>query len=182
MKQKEWTTLDRTRWGPGEWDAEPDKVQWFDERVGLPMLAVRHPELGHWCGYVGVAPGHPLHGAKYQDVDENFDVHGGITFSGKCQPGGGENHGICHVPEPGEPDDVWWFGFDCCHFNDLSPGLEATMREVEARTRSSLGFKLGVPHPGFTKWYKPLVYVKVECYRLGRQLVMYHVDGVDDAG
>jgi hypothetical protein len=29
---------------------------------------------------------------------------------------------ICHVPEPGRPDDVWWFGFDCAHAWDFSPG------------------------------------------------------------
>jgi len=25
---------------------------------------------------------------------------------------------ICHAPGEGEPDDVWWFGFDCAHSGD----------------------------------------------------------------
>lgn len=33
-------------------------------------------------------------------------VHGGLTYSDRC------HDDICHVPAPGEPDDVWWFGFD----------------------------------------------------------------------
>ena len=28
---------------------------------------------------------------------------------------------ICHVPEAGRPDHVWWFGFDCAHAGDRCP-------------------------------------------------------------
>jgi hypothetical protein len=28
---------------------------------------------------------------------------------------------ICHVPLAGRPDKVWWLGFDCSHYMDLSP-------------------------------------------------------------
>src|SRR5690606_18441494 len=28
---------------------------------------------------------------------------------------------VCHVADAGEPDHVWWFGFDCAHCDDLSP-------------------------------------------------------------
>lgn len=38
----------------------------------------------------------------------------------KCQA-----EGICHVPGAGEPDRVWWFGFDCSHSGDVSPGYES---------------------------------------------------------
>lgn len=70
--------------------------------------------MGAWCGYVAVPPGHALHGRGYDDPD--VDVHGGLTYADAC-------HGpICHVPKPGEPDDVWWFGFDCAHAWDMSPG------------------------------------------------------------
>jgi hypothetical protein len=73
--------------------------------------------LGNWCGYVAVPPGHPAHGKHYDNVD--VDAHGGLTFSGACE---GQ---ICHVPKPGEPDDVWWLGFDCAHGGDVVPGLAA---------------------------------------------------------
>lgn len=50
-----------------------------------------------------------------------FDVHGGLTFSRGCGHNDNPAEGICHVPGPGEPDDVWWFGFDCSHAGDLAP-------------------------------------------------------------
>lgn len=47
-------------------------------------------------------------------------VHGGLTFSNLCADGEPED-GICHTPESGRPANVWWFGFDCGHSNDLMP-------------------------------------------------------------
>lgn len=110
----EWK-VDRTGWPRGPWDGEPDKVQ-FRTEAGFPGLVVRN-RLGGLCGYVGVPKEHALHGVHYGDVDGRFDVHGGLTYSESCA-----GH-ICHVPEPGEPDDVWWFGFDCVHCYDLAPSM-----------------------------------------------------------
>lgn len=28
---------------------------------------------------------------------------------------------ICHIADPGEPNHVWWFGFDCAHSGDYTP-------------------------------------------------------------
>lgn len=33
--------------------------------------------------------------------------------------------GICHIPDEGESDHVWWFGFDCGHSGDICPGHKA---------------------------------------------------------
>jgi hypothetical protein len=68
-------------WAPGEWHSEPDKIQWADEATGLPCLIVRGP-VGALCGYVGVQPGHALHGKGYDDCD--VEAHGGLTFAGGC--------------------------------------------------------------------------------------------------
>jgi hypothetical protein len=57
-----------------------------------------------------------------------FDVHGGLTFSDGCDHGNDPSRGICHLPGPGEPDDVWWFGFDCAHAGDLCPKYERRMQ------------------------------------------------------
>lgn len=97
---------------PGPWHDEPDRVEF--EHEGFPCLLLRNSA---WCGYVGVPPGHPWHGKNYDDVrtaDGDWpSVHGGLTYSAAC-------HGrICHVPKPGETDDVWWLGFDCAHSGDL---------------------------------------------------------------
>ncbi|HYJ33795.1 MAG TPA: hypothetical protein VE326_11300 [Candidatus Binatia bacterium] len=104
----------------GPWDDEPDKAQWIDEATGLDCLIVRN-HFGALCGYVGVPPSHPWHGKDYDDVDAF--AHGGLTFAGACQEGAEDGPGICHVPEPGRPADVWWLGFDCGHYMDLSPGM-----------------------------------------------------------
>ena len=133
-------------WPAGPWDGEPDKVQWVDEATGLDCLIVRGP-MGALCGYVGVPPEHPFSGVHYNACateatcegdwgDERHDrhvspervltVHGGITFSDFCvESEKGEGHGICHVAEPGRPEKVFWFGFDCAHFSDVVPAMLA---------------------------------------------------------
>lgn len=105
--------VDRSKWPRGPWDDEPDR--WEERHLGFPVLAVRN-DLGAWCGYVGVPPGHPWHGRHYEYVD--VAIHGGLTYSDRCQRLGP----ICHVPRAGEPADVWWLGFDCLHVGDNRPG------------------------------------------------------------
>jgi len=159
METKEYRTIDRkaVQWPSGPWDSEPDKVQWPDEETSLPCLAVRHPHSGHWCGYVGVTEGHPFFGKGYNDVDVN--VHGGLTFARACNPKETEAEGICHLPGEGEPDHVWWFGFDCAHSGDRGP-----RDEYFSQTK---GYPF-TPSPNET--YKPLSYVKNECASLAKQL------------
>ncbi len=146
-----YTTVDKGEWGPGPWMDEPDKVQWRDEVTGLPCLAKRNPLAGNWCGYVGVEQGHPFFEVWYGDGPEDeVAVHGGLTFSAACQEGP-EATTICHVPEPGESDHVWWLGFDCGHAFDFAPGLGhqlASQREE----------------------YRSLDYVRGECASLAGQL------------
>lgn len=59
---------------------------------------------------------------------------------------------ICHVPEPGRPDNVWWFGFDCAHSGDLCPGYAGVLR-----THGD-------------EWYKDRRYVEGEVRELAAQL------------
>lgn len=108
---------DREGWAEGPWDHEPDLVEWRANATQFALLIVRGP-MGSLCGYVGLPPGHPLHGKSWEDFQTEHG-HGGLTYSGACR---GD---ICHVPAPGEPDDVWWLGFDCAHAWDVSPGLES---------------------------------------------------------
>ena len=208
--------IDKTGWQPGPWDDEPDKVQWPDEATGLPCLIVRGP-VGGLCGYVGVLPGHPLHGVDHSDCPkacgkewcdhrpEHFlEAHGGITFAGKCSEisrekwekwratllapkhqeearnypygdaaerlrewkEGLENYEawsarcharhICHIPAPGDPDDVWWFGFDCAHAGDICPKM------------SSYGIRSMSGDHG--EVYRDIAYVAAECAALAQQL------------
>ncbi|MGH9001500.1 MAG: hypothetical protein ACRDYV_00060 [Acidimicrobiia bacterium] len=162
-----WATHDKSGWGPGPWQAEPDKVHWTDPDTTLDCLAVRN-RFGAWCGYVGVPPGHPWHGRDYDDVPA--DVHYGLTYAATCQEGAAEGEGICHVPAPGRPVDVWWLGFDCAHAFDYSPALDAL------RQRATAGPALFDPDTaaaldrmGARTVYRDLGYVVAECTHLAAQ-------------
>jgi hypothetical protein len=123
MNVKMETFLDRKGYKSGPWDAEPDRAEWKDEATGLNCLAKRNSHSGHWCGYVGVSPGHPWYEKTNYDVHP--EVHGGLTCADHCQDDDRPMHQrICHVPDPGEPEHLWWFGFDCGHHGDVSPGYD----------------------------------------------------------
>lgn len=82
-----------------------------------------------------------------------IQVHGGLTFAGGCQEGADPSKHICHLPEEGEPDTVWWFGFDCGHSGDYLPGY------VSLLTHRDRG-----------EAYRDIPYVKAECADLAKQL------------
>lgn len=153
MQTIEYRTIDKTAWGDGPWLNEPDKKQWQDVETGLPCLAVRN-RSGAWCGYVGVPQTHPWHGYddRHELIVDTINVHGGLTFSSACAHGEDESQGICHRPDPGEPDNVWWFGFDCAHWNDLSPAYQ----------------QAGLPD---CAQYRTLLYVERQVSKLARQLL-----------
>ena len=108
------------------------------EEEGL-VIRCRRNRFKAWCGYVGVPEGHSLFGKGYSErvpvpsrgslkikdqspialmieamheddgcvsLDVFLDAPGGITYSGKNWPAA---------------DGLWYFGFDCSHYNDLSP-------------------------------------------------------------
>ena len=154
MKTIEYTkTMDRSKWGKGPWNDEPqDKIQWLDEASNLPCIAKRGP-LGAWCGYVGVPAGHSFYRMDYNDVDID-QPHGGLTYADFCMADVDEEHAICHVVEPGEPDDVWWLGFDCAHANDVIPGLDHHLQLYD-----------------IGRVYRTLDYVREECRQFAARLV-----------
>ena len=57
--------------------------------------------------------------SRLQAPDLVFDVHGGVTYSGKS-----DNYPV--------PSDLWWFGFDCAHAGDQSyGGRDGVMRDLD---------------------------------------------------
>ena len=156
METKQWTTMDKAAWGDGPWQSEPDKLQWEDPDTGLPCLIKRN-HGGALCGYVGIPEGHPWYRMDYDDTP--LHPHGGLTYASHCQDGP-EEATICHIPAPGEPDNVWWVGFDCAHVGDLSPSSESILRSV--------GFS---HHPGWpTETYRSLAYVQAECREMAEEI------------
>jgi len=157
----------------GPWTTEPGSLDW--EHAGLSCHIIRGP-VGALCGYVGVPRGHPLYGCKYSEpsaalakrlserlsepignlglgqmiacLSENgptptpemaFDVHGGITYS--------ENH----KPKDGQTN-LWWFGFDCAHSGDYTPGGGIYFEQRPYET------------------YRDIEYVRAQCEHLAEQL------------
>lgn len=158
----------RERWPAGPWDAEPDRVEWTGgglckDGARFAFLLKRNG-MGVWCGYVGVPPGHPAHGLDYDDPAlEDIEVHWGLTFAGECQKDERmpEPSRICRRPAPGEPDDLWWLGFDCGHGFDYSPAMAAMSPTGLYQDR------LGEP---FGMTYRGLQYAREQTISLGVQL------------
>lgn len=144
---------DKSSWGPGLWQNEPDRVDF--EAHGLACMLIRN-SMGNWCGYAAVERTHPLYEKHYNEVFGAIEVHGGLTYSDKCA-----GH-ICHVPAPSKPDDVWWFGFDCGHAFDYKPGLAAQLRAAGVKIGS--GGRL----PG--EDYRDVAYARAETDKLAQQL------------
>lgn len=147
---REKEAMKKETWAEGEWQHEPDRKEWKDEKTGLDCMIIRN-QMGALCGYVGVPEGHPAHGKGYNDVD--IDVHGGLTYAAEC-------HGhICHKTEGG--DHVWWFGFDCAHSRDLVPSFTSTIYK-EIIGRESIMIQ--------DSTYRNMAYVENEVSGLAQQL------------
>ena len=172
VERRTWTTtISKGAWGPGPWQYEPDKEQWPDPATGYACLLKRN-RFGALCGYVGVPQGHPWHGKGHDEVAA--DAHGGLTYSGLCQDGP-EDTAICHIPSPGEPEPLWWLGFDCGHCGDYMPEVAA---ELAACGASYPGMSSAFPAE-FRPVYRTAGYVKAECARLAEAARAVSVSGED---
>lgn len=160
----------KSQWGEGPWQTEPDSEYWVDKNTGLDCCIKRHQDLGHLCGYVRVPKEHPLFDCGYNYPADwcstppeviwwrryvlgqteyalaDIDVHGGLSFSGPIK--------VTRGPEKDK-----WFGFDCGHFYDLSPGIRKLVT----------GHLLGVSGRNV---YRDWNYVKDEVTKLAKQLAM----------
>lgn len=156
-------------YGPGPWSNEPNRLEF--EEYGLPCLMHRNP-LGAWCGYVAVPPGHPYYGKKGNDLE----VHGGVTYADYCS-----GH-VCHTPKEGQPDNVWWFGFDCAHCWDLVPWMVAQKLKLKWPVLDEAGtVYVSSPNAELDELeaearlfahdvYRDVEYVKGQCRYLAEQL------------
>lgn len=130
---------------------------------------MRHPHLGHWCGYVAVGKGHPAFGKE--DVD--LSVHGGVTWTGWADQ---KHHHKFSPKNPGS-GKIWLVGFDCSHGWDISPCVEIALKEVRGKGLSPLPIpKKGSMLPDQT--WKDLAFVKKQCERMAEQLLAMGPSGL----
>lgn len=76
-------------------------VKKFHEDGFYPFLIDTSVNTTWFCGYAVIPEDHPFYGLDYDDVEDDIDVHGGLTFSG-------EFVGV----------DGYLLGFDCNHYGD----------------------------------------------------------------
>jgi hypothetical protein len=90
------------------WTNEPRYLAWVHEWLLCVLLRGVH---NAWCGYVGLPPWHPLHGAARVDIDA--DIYGGITWAA----------GYLRFGPTAEDTalGIWWVGWDCAHAYDITP-------------------------------------------------------------
>ena len=123
-------SIDKTAWGDGPWQDEPDDEQYQLDGYDCRIRRMEH--TGHLNGYVRIPKEHPWFEQDYGDLP--LEVHGGLTFA---------DHGWFDTPDRAAAE--WWIGFDCHHLHDF------------ARLRAPHG-SLGVPtrhtDPGPDTTYK----------------------------
>ena len=132
---------DKKTWGPGPWVDEPDRLEFTAH--GYNCLAQRARTTGAWCGYVDIPIDHPMKQAKI--LDNNLDVHGGITYSRAID------------------ENTYRLGFDCSHLGDYLPwACKLNQTLMSDKLKNYDPFKKGN--------YKTLEYVKGQCEKLALQL------------
>jgi hypothetical protein len=87
------------------------------EYKGYACLIRRNMISGTLCGYVGLPPGHKFYEQPHEDL--LIEVHGGLTFGEK-------------IPDTAD-DELYWIGFDCCHYNDLMPFMDKHLNDSYSR-------------------------------------------------
>lgn len=112
---------------------------------------------------------------RCQSPESLIEVHGGITYSNSCQ----EGRKICHTPKTGRSEHVWWYGFDCGHCMDFSPGMDASSRSLRERgflnefddEHATYDPTTGTKHEyGDDFTYRDMAYAKAEVERMAQQL------------
>lgn len=124
-KKETFDKVDRTKFGSGPWDDEPDLIEWIDPATSR-QCRIERPPLGHLCGYVAVAKDHSWFEVDDCRVEPHPEVHGGLTYS---------DH------KDGD-SSLWWLGFDCAHLGDLVPASRV-FHELRGETYKDIAFVTG---------------------------------------
>jgi len=81
------------------------------EYRGYPCIMWRSVHYTHWCGYIGLQPGHPWYGKQFWDIPIK-----GLSYSRECAGP------ICHTSK--EKEHLWWIGFQSVYRDTFHVNLE----------------------------------------------------------
>lgn len=140
---KTYTLYDKTGWGKGPWQDEPDYVAFIEKETTYPCVAKRNM-LGVFVGYVGLDEHHPLYLAEVGCAEFDFiDVHQHAPTFAALLP----EECVNFAP----PKMFWWVGFDCMHETDMCPWrdtkqLENPQRKPTVRRSRGSGIYRDLPY------------------------------------
>lgn len=138
VNRSSWLDWDNSQDPP--WKDEPDEVLFVCLNY---YCAIMRNHLGALCGYAAVPLEHPWFGLNANNaLTLTLHAHGGITFCGYIEPV------KIYIAEPS--NHLWWFGFDCAHYQDLVPAFI---------TR------------GMSRTYKNEAFVRKECEGVVQQII-----------
>lgn len=152
------SAFDKSDWGDGAWQGEPDLVMWRAKTPPHYRCQVSRNYFGSLNGYVAIPPGHPAHGVDFQRV-EHLPSHRGLSFSGWAT----EQH--------------WVLGFHCGGTFDVQPAMNARLRKTGPVPAFMTGEEDGMGE-AFRMHYRDLPYVRAVVETLAAALAKIAADGV----
>ncbi len=137
--------IDRKDWVFGPYCTEPDVIK-LQHKSTKYICWIRRVQLGQLCGYVEVPKNHIM----FQwDASESMPPadpsHGGVTFS--------------DFLSGRKKKKKWAVGFDCAHYQDFMPKLEADLREAHRITEMCMKPSEFINIGGKVRNYKTVGYV-----------------------
>lgn len=126
-------------------------------------------DMGFRCGYVAIAPDHPLYDRDMYEQEEILAVHGGVTFYQQS-----------HIAEQflGHACQDKWIGFDAGHCNDIPdiekageyfPDLREVKKDFLIRTADMFEELLGFGTPNNS--IKDFAFMEFECKSIIDQII-----------
>lgn len=171
----------------GPWSDEPDKLAWADPETDLSCIILRQ-DNATLSGYVGVDPGHPLHGYNHDALPlaVRNASHGGVDYAEPCRRYGPEAVRVCHIRPTGAPshapgtaehDDKWWFGFRTSYPGDLVPvGMKPDRHREDGELYRDIHYVFGEVRK-LARALKAVEHQSGKGSDLPLQLVSRHSDG-----
>lgn len=140
--------IDKSTWGDGPWQDEPDLLQWCAAEPPHYECQIQRSDIaGCLNGYVALPIGHPMHGKPFEQIPAS--AHRGLTYAEEGAGG------------------VWVVGFDCARAFDFAPAMESRLSAALGPEHAE--WEADLP-PFMQNTYKPIGYVREQVESLARQL------------